>query len=226
MFVHEVAWRRTIVQWKTDDKLEILNNFFSKNDNLLNADQVKIFARNLMEDLTFLEVYERNGWILNITATDYRTNQLRLCNYLTTPDVLIWSAMVASCSIPEIFGTQELYIKDERGNILPYHQKNDDGLYKYVDGSFSADLPIDRIGRMFNVTTFIVSQVNPHGIPLSWNLRGAADQGFVSDVFLVAKKLLFNNIMFFLEQAHLLKFVPRDLINMRNFALATIRGDI
>ena len=90
-------------------------------------------------------------------------------------------------------------MKTERGDIAPYHADDDEGLYQYVDGSFGADLPIDQVGRMFNVTTFIVSQVNPHGVPLSWDLRGSADQGFLKDCLLIGKKLLFNLIMFHLD---------------------------
>lgn len=51
-----------------------------------------------------MEIYEKNGWILNIGVTDAKMNTQRLCNYLTTPNVLVWSAVVASCSIPEAFG--------------------------------------------------------------------------------------------------------------------------
>jgi len=74
---------------------------------------------------------------------------------LTTPDILIWSAVSASASIPDIFGISYLYIKDKNGNIIPYHAEDNDGEYAYIDGSFSADLPVYRLGKMFNITTFI-----------------------------------------------------------------------
>ena len=33
---------------------------------------------------------------------------------------------------------------------------------QFVDGSLGADLPITRMGELFNINTYIVSQVNPH----------------------------------------------------------------
>ena len=44
-------------------------------------------------DTTFKDVYIKNGWILNITASNMpRSNDFTLLNYLTTPDVTILSA--------------------------------------------------------------------------------------------------------------------------------------
>lgn len=34
--------------------------------------------------------------------------------------------------------------------------------YAFVDGSVGSDLPMQRMSELFNVNTFIVSQVNPH----------------------------------------------------------------
>ena len=36
---------------------------------------------------------------------------------------------------------------------------------KFEDGSVSSDLPMQRLTELFNVNTFIVSQVNPHVCP-------------------------------------------------------------
>lgn len=125
---------------------------FYKNDIFLNIDQVKAWARNHLEDLTFKEIYDKNGWILNIGVTDEKMNTQRLCNYLTTPDVVVWSAVCSSCSLTEVYGMQELYVKTKKGNIIPYHSDDEEaGLFKYVDGCFSKDLPIDKIGQMFNI---------------------------------------------------------------------------
>ena len=35
----------------------------------------------------------------------------------------------------------------------------------FVDGSVANDLPMQRLTELFNVNTFIVSQVNPHVVP-------------------------------------------------------------
>jgi hypothetical protein len=75
---------------------------------------LKNFIRGFTKDLTFLEVYERNGWILNITGTTKEQKLPLLFNYITTPDVLIWSATLCSSAIPEFYGEQELYIKNRK----------------------------------------------------------------------------------------------------------------
>ena len=67
------------------------------------VDQLKCFIRDLTRDLTFLEIYENNGWILNINVTDMNKRP-RLLNYLTAPNVVVWSAAVCSCALPEFYG--------------------------------------------------------------------------------------------------------------------------
>lgn len=53
---------------------------------------------------TFLEIYTKFGWNLNIVVTDFsNVDESRLLNYLTAPNVLVWSACVASCAIPGMF---------------------------------------------------------------------------------------------------------------------------
>ena len=59
--------------------------------------------------MTFKEVFMQYGWNLNITVTDYSMVVApRLLNYLTTPNVLVWSAVCASCAIPGIFDSVDL----------------------------------------------------------------------------------------------------------------------
>eukprot|EP00286_Rhodomonas_abbreviata_P017672 CAMPEP_0181319332 /NCGR_PEP_ID=MMETSP1101-20121128/17510_1 /TAXON_ID=46948 /ORGANISM="Rhodomonas abbreviata, Strain Caron Lab Isolate" /LENGTH=611 /DNA_ID=CAMNT_0023426915 /DNA_START=49 /DNA_END=1880 /DNA_ORIENTATION=+ len=127
--------------------------------------EVKVLQKALQSnlgDLTFYEAYERTGRILNITvspANDYE--RPRLLNYLTSPNVLIWSAACASCAFPILFQPVELVAKNEAGEIVGYHLTD----VKWQDGSLQTDLPITRISELFNVNHFIVSQTNPHAIP-------------------------------------------------------------
>jgi len=71
--------------------------------------------------------------------------------------VLIWSAVVASCSIPIYFQPVELYCKNERNEEVVYVT----GGRKFIDGSLGADLPRQKISEYFNVNNFLVSQTNP-----------------------------------------------------------------
>ena len=55
----------------------------------------------LVGELTFLEAFDVSGRILNIcvSRSDGKVESL-MCNYLTTPQMLVYSACVASCAIP------------------------------------------------------------------------------------------------------------------------------
>ena len=79
---------------------------------------------------------------------------------------------------------------------------------------------------MFNISTFIVSQVNPHAVPFCWDLRGRDGQSNISDFYLLLKTLTHNAISNMIDQADLFGFLPRELVNMRQFSLETLRADI
>eukprot|EP00854_Cymbomonas_tetramitiformis_P005936 gene5936-7139_t len=135
---------------------------------LFDTEILKDFLRRLIGDLTFQEAFDKTGRVLNITVQPNSpgsgaSRQPRLLNYLTYPNVLVWSACVASCAIPGVFEAVELYSKAIDGAIVP---ANHDGV-KYSDGSFGNDLPILRLKELFNVNLFIVSQVNPVSLIVS-----------------------------------------------------------
>lgn len=61
--------RFPILEWTKDsifDKVEA----FVNSKSFISNEQVKVFIRDLCSDLTFLEVYENNEWILNINVTE------------------------------------------------------------------------------------------------------------------------------------------------------------
>lgn len=129
---------------------------------LFDVETLKDYVRENVGDITFQEAFDKTGWILNITVTGYKEHDNhRVLNYLTAPNVLIWSACCASSCVPGLFDPVELLCKNEYGHIVPYHTNK----AKYIDGSISADLPMQRISELFNVNIFIVSQTNPYVIP-------------------------------------------------------------
>ncbi|KAF2453871.1 acyl transferase/acyl hydrolase/lysophospholipase, partial [Lineolata rhizophorae] len=119
--------------------------------------------RALLGDLTFQEAYNRTRRILNICVSSEGVYELpRLLNYITAPNVMIWSAVAASCSVPVIFSAASLMAKDPKtGKEVPWNPSPQ----RYIDGSVDNDLPMNRLAEMFNVNHFIVSQVNPHVVP-------------------------------------------------------------
>lgn len=117
-------------------------------------------------NMTFLEVYEQNGMILNVTvAADRKGDKATLLNYLTSPHVLVWSAVVACCCCPGLFKMAEISMRDPKtGATVPYMPGQ-----KWYDGSVVNDLPRRQLTEMFHCSFFIVSQVNPHVIPFVKN---------------------------------------------------------
>lgn len=81
---------------------------------------------------------------------------------MTSPNVCIWSAVCCSCGVPHIYGPSDLYSKNEKGKVEKYMPMG----MKFIDGSFSADVPMNKLSEFFNVNSFIVSQTNPFMVPL------------------------------------------------------------
>ncbi|KAH0610480.1 uncharacterized protein H6S33_012007 [Morchella sextelata] len=119
--------------------------------------------RELVGDITFQEAYNRTRRILNICVTSASVYELpRLLNYVSAPNVLIWSAVAASCSVPFLFSAVSLLSKDPNTGLpVPWSPTPQ----RWIDGSVENDLPMTRLAEMFNVNHFIVSQVNPHVVP-------------------------------------------------------------
>ncbi|KAG2494204.1 hypothetical protein HYH03_007562 [Edaphochlamys debaryana] len=125
--------------------------------------------RSLLGDATFLEAYERTGRILNVTVCPADTNEPpRLLNYLTAPNALIWSAVAASSAFPGLYPAQHILGRNSRGEIIRFSaQSTNDSLERrWRDGSLELDLPVQALGEMFNCNHFLVSQTNPHIVPL------------------------------------------------------------
>jgi TAG lipase/steryl ester hydrolase/phospholipase A2/LPA acyltransferase len=117
----------------------------------------------LLGDMTFQEAYNRTRRILNICVSSASVYELpRLLNYITSPNVMIWSAVTASCSVPLLFSAAHLLVKNP---ATGEHSQWNPTPQRWIDGSVDNDLPMTRLAEMFNVNHFIVSQVNPHVIP-------------------------------------------------------------
>lgn len=137
--------------------------------------QLQWMLRHLTSNLTFQEAYDMTGRILGITVCSPRKHEPPRClNYLTSPHVVIWSAVTASCAFPGLFEAQELMAKDRSGEIVPYHppfhlnpeKGSGAAVRRWRDGSLEIDLPMMQLKELFNVNHFIVSQANPHIAPL------------------------------------------------------------
>ncbi|CEN62105.1 Putative Patatin-like serine hydrolase [Aspergillus calidoustus] len=134
----------------------------------LDAKVLEECVRANLGDLTFEEAYARSKRILNITvATSGRSGTPNLLNYLTAPNVLIWSAAVASnTSNNGFYRPVTIYCKDEAGSIVPWPHSQDVIFQPWRHISYDeGESPLSRIAELFNVNHFIISQARPYIIP-------------------------------------------------------------
>ncbi|KAJ4411630.1 hypothetical protein N0V85_003815 [Neurospora sp. IMI 360204] len=122
--------------------------------------------------LTFREAYERTGRIFNVSCvpSDPHSPTI-LCNYLTSPDCVVWSAVLASAAVPGILNPVVLMMKNRDGSLEPYSFG-----HKWKDGSLRTDIPIKALNLHFNVNFSIVSQVNPHINLFFFSSRGSVGE--------------------------------------------------
>ncbi len=86
--------------------------------------------------MTFKEAYMRTGRILNITVIPAdRHSPTKVLNYVTAPDTIIWSTLLASAAVPGIMNPVVLMEKLKDGTAVPWNwgSKWKDGSLRYVD---------------------------------------------------------------------------------------------
>ncbi|KAN0084707.1 Acyl transferase/acyl hydrolase/lysophospholipase [Elaphomyces granulatus] len=141
---------------------------YVREGNFLDVSVLEECVRANVGDLTFEEAYARSKRILNITiATSGKGGFPNLLNYLTAPNVLIWSAAVASNATSRtLYSPVVLYCKDETGAVVPWPHTQDVAFrsYRQVDCT-ERESPLARLTELFNVNHFIVSQARPYIVP-------------------------------------------------------------
>ncbi len=128
---------------------------------LLDSTNLENALIELFGDTTFEEAFNRTGRKITITVSPADLHQYsRLLNAKTSPNAIITMAVRASCAIPFIFTPVALKAKNQAGKIVPYIPNR-----KFLDGSIMADMPYQRLARLYGVNHSIVSQTNPVAVP-------------------------------------------------------------
>ncbi|MCK6504326.1 patatin-like phospholipase family protein [Myxococcota bacterium] len=141
----------------------------------LDPDQLRAVLDHNVGPATFAQAFAHSGRVLAIAVSPTRTRQKsRLLCHLTSPDVLIASAAMASSALPGLFVPQVLHARDPDGTVRPWVPTE-----RWADGSITADLPKMRLARLFNVNHFIASQTNPHVLPF---VRHHGQRGLVPTI--------------------------------------------
>jgi predicted acylesterase/phospholipase RssA len=120
-------------------------------------------------NLTFAEAYIRSRRVLNISINDGLSHTVVL-SHVSAPDVVIWSAVLASAALPLLLPSVQLQAKRADGTVEPFSAFG----RLWRDGSILNDLPFDHLHAAFNVNFSIVSQVEPHLVPFFFNAAGSA----------------------------------------------------
>jgi NTE family protein len=121
------------------------------------AEDTERLIEATIPDLTFAEAYAKTGRQVSITVAPAEPHQRsRLLNAVSSPNVYLRSAAMASCAIPGVFPAVMLQAKNEFGQAQPYLPAR-----RWVDGSVADDLPAKRLSRLFSTNHYIVSMVNP-----------------------------------------------------------------
>jgi TAG lipase / steryl ester hydrolase / phospholipase A2 / LPA acyltransferase len=134
----------------------LLNPRKLRNGTALAAARRDVIA-DLAGDMTFAEAYEHSGRMINISvASPDKFHRGRLLNAITSPDVTLRSACLATSCLPQYSEPEMLEAKDRNGRVVPYLPGQ-----RWIDGGLADDLPMKRLQRLYGVNHFIVSQINP-----------------------------------------------------------------
>ena len=140
---------------KTDSSL--LRRLFLGTGPQLTTEDVEGIIERMVPDMTFEEAYAKTGRQVSITVAPAEPHQRsRLLNAVTSPNVYIRAAVMASCAVPGVFPPVMLMAKNVHGDPQPYLPGR-----RWIDGSVADDLPAKRLSRLYSTNHYIVSMVNP-----------------------------------------------------------------
>ena len=123
----------------------------------IDVNDVHTMLNAMIPDMTFQEAFELTGRMINVTIAPLEEYQSsRLMNAITSPNVLIRSAVLASCAVPGVFPPVMLMARNVYGETQPYLPER-----RWIDGAVTDDLPAKRLARLYGVNHYIVSQANP-----------------------------------------------------------------
>ncbi|ORZ07582.1 acyl transferase/acyl hydrolase/lysophospholipase [Absidia repens] len=171
-------------------------------------------------DLTFEEAYARSNRVLNISVSSTRTQEVpQLLNYMTAPNVLIWSAACCSTASAGLFSGSDLLAKDGNGNIVKWNS-SEVAWNPWTEAASSdrqvssIETPLHRLSELFNVNHFIVSQASSYAIPFLSPLGNLQQDSIWNKLgYVVASEI--RHRLYQLDQFHLLPRIFRGLIELK-----------
>jgi TAG lipase / steryl ester hydrolase / phospholipase A2 / LPA acyltransferase len=175
--VKNVAPGRALV---AQEEMADANAAAMRGNRRLGVEELRAAIERMIPDMTFQEAYDLTGREINIAVSPSELHQSsRLLNAITSPNVFIREAVLASCAIPGIFPPVTLAARGSNGTRRSYVPSR-----KWVDGSVSDDLPAKRLARLYGANYFITSQTNP---VVLWAVRDNLDNSIGARFLEVAR---------------------------------------
>ncbi|MGB5625906.1 MAG: DUF3336 domain-containing protein [Woeseiaceae bacterium] len=169
-FLENIFEPENLVQEMERDQ-GLFRRFEAFRPEVTSIEDVQDALNRLIPDVTFQEAFESTGRHLNVSIAAAEKHQTsRLLNSITTPNVYVREAVMASAAVPGFYPPVALAAKNDQGDKQPYLPSR-----RWVDGSLSDDLPAKRLSRIYGVNHFIVSQVNPHIFPFVTDTKRKKD---------------------------------------------------
>ena len=161
-FEAEVAVEKPIEQMK-------LTSVLGWRDRIQTED-LREMVEAWVPDVTFAEAFRMTGRHINVSVPPFKKMQAsRLLNAITSPNVLVREAVMASCAVPGVFPPVMLMARDAGGEKQPYLSD-----MRWIDGSVTDDMPAKRLARLYGVNHFIASQTNPI---ILWTIQNPNGEG-------------------------------------------------
>lgn len=182
------------------------------------------FLRQACGDQTFKEAYDRTGWIVSIVVAGDHHEEYKVLNYMTAPNVLIWSASLASCSVPGLYKPTKIMCKDNYGKIKEWFPISKE----FIDGTLGRDLPKRKMAELFNANHFIVSQANPiivHFIDQRRKYMNSRGKWLQKTLYYIVK-LIISEISHRIQQLISMKIIPKALVRYVNLLIQDYSGHI
>jgi TAG lipase / lysophosphatidylethanolamine acyltransferase len=192
---------------------------FLRTGHIFNIRVLQECAKDNLGDITFEEAFAKTGRILNVTvALPNEVGIPQLLNYITAPHVLIWSAVVASTATSKtLYAPVQLYCKNEIGSTEPYvatdYLASTSKLRKHSSrgGVELQEAPLKRIGELFNVNHFIVSQTRPYIAPF---VRAEQNYPGQSTFLNMLIRLVSGEVFHMLNQLNSIGWLPTSLCRL------------
>ncbi|ORY94515.1 acyl transferase/acyl hydrolase/lysophospholipase [Syncephalastrum racemosum] len=199
---------------------------FLKYGYLMDMKVLQECVRENVGDLTFEEAYTRTKRVLNISVSSSRTQEVpQLLNYLTAPNVLIWSAACCSTASMGLFGGGDLLAKDKNGRILKWNASVVKWNHFNDATANDGEEPLHRLTELFNVNHFIVSQAVAYAIPFISKANNLQHDSMWNKVaFLIASE--FKHRLYQLDQVRMLPRALRPVIEEKITGNVTIIPDL